>query len=186
MTALSAQGDLEGVEGGHHRAIAERHFAKRDPRPVMQRVDGVHREALEQPLFHHFARAAEVLFRRLENKVDGAAELTGLRQMGGGRQQHRGVAIVAAGVHDPGAARTVADAPQLGDRQGVHIGAQADNRPGAVLQRRHDAGAGQPAMHLQPKRGQQLRNAARGLLLLISELRRGVKFTSPANGFGDQ
>jgi hypothetical protein len=41
-------------------------------------------------------------------------------------------------------------------------------------------------MYLQPKRGQQLRNAARGLLLLISELRRGVKFTSPANGFGDQ
>ena len=118
--------------------------------------------------------------------MDGAAELTGLRQMGGGRQQHRGVAIVAAGVHDPGAARTVADAPQLGDRQGVHIGAQADDRPGAVFQRRHDAGAGQPAMNLQAKRGQQLGDAARGLLLLISELRRGVKLTSPACGFGDQ
>ena len=35
MAAFAAQGDLEGVEGGHHRAIAERHFAKRDPRPVM-------------------------------------------------------------------------------------------------------------------------------------------------------
>jgi hypothetical protein len=72
------------------------------------------------------------------------------------------MAIVAAGVHHARIARLIADVAQLGDRQRVHIGAQADNRPGAVLQRRHHAGACQPAMHLQAKRGQQFSDAARG------------------------
>ena len=82
------------------------------------------------------------------------AKAAGLRQMRGGGQQHSGMTIVAAGVHHARITGLVADVTQFSNRQRVHIGAQADNRPGAVLQGGHHPGPCQPAMHLQAKRCQ--------------------------------
>ena len=84
--------------------------------PVVQRVNSVHREALEQPLFHHFARAAEVLLRGLKDKMHGAAKVAGLRKVRGGGQQHGGVAVMAAGMHHASTTRTIFHRPLFSDR----------------------------------------------------------------------
>ena len=41
--------------------------------------------------------------------------------------QHGGVAVVPAGVHDPGALRDMLMRRQFVDGQGIHVGAQADS-----------------------------------------------------------
>ena len=186
MAAFAGQGNFKRVERGHHRPAADRHLAQRHTRPVVQRVNGIHREALKQPLLYHFPRAAQVLLGGLENKVHGTAKAAGLRQMRRCRQQNRAMTIMAAGVHHARIARFIADIALLGDRQRVHIGPQANHRTGAVLQGRDHAGTRQPAMHLEAKRREQFSHPTRGLLFLIPQLRASMKITSPANGLGDQ
>ncbi len=80
--------------------------------------------------------------------MDGAAEAARLRQPFGAGQQHGGVAVVTAGVHDAGLLRAPGGLSQLGYRQRVHIRPQADGfaRPG--LQRADDAGARQSGRYL--------------------------------------
>ena len=114
----------------------------------MQRIDRIHREALKQTLFHHFARAAQILLGGLKDKVHRAAKATRGRQLQRCRQQYRGMAVVAAGVHHALTRRAPLRVAFFGDGQGVHIGAQSDNRAVAVAQRADHASACQPAMHL--------------------------------------
>ena len=116
MAALAGQGNFKRIERGHHRPAADRHLAQRHTRPVVQRVNGIHREARKQPLFHHLTRAAQVLLSGLENKVNGAAKAAGLRQMRRCRQQHCAMAVVAAGVHHARITRFIVDVALLGDR----------------------------------------------------------------------
>ena len=81
---------------------------------------------VEQAVLDHLARAAAAFFGRLEDQVDGAVVVAVLREVLGGGQQHRGVAVVAAGVHLAGVRALVREGVVLGDRQRVHVGAQAD------------------------------------------------------------
>ena len=67
--------------------------------PVVHAEHRVHRELLEQAVLDHLARAAAAFFGRLEDQVHGAVEIAVLRQVLGRAQQHRGMAVVAAGVH---------------------------------------------------------------------------------------
>ena len=73
----------------------------------MQRVDFIAGEAVEQPVREHGARAAEALFRRLENEHGGAGEIAMLGEIAGGTEQHRGVAVMAAAVEASGDGRAV-------------------------------------------------------------------------------
>ena len=62
-------------------------------------------------------------------------------------EQHRGVAVMAAGMHLAGVARGDARRFEFLDRQRVHVGAQADRAPADVPCRMtaHDAGAADAA-----------------------------------------
>ena len=84
------------------------------------------REALEQALLDHHPAARLHLLGGLEDEVDGAGEVAGLGEVARGAEQHRGVAVVAAGVHPARVPRGVGQAGRLLDRQRVHVGAQAD------------------------------------------------------------
>ena len=58
--------------------------------------------------------------------MHGAAEIAMLRKIAGGAEQHRGVPVMAAGMHLAGILRGMGEAVLLMDVQGVHIGAKPD------------------------------------------------------------
>ena len=80
------------------------------------------------PSLHHHIAAAAAFFRRLEDHRHGAREIAGFGEVFGRAEKHRGVAVMAAGMHLAGALRGIGLAGRLEDRQRVHVGAQADRR----------------------------------------------------------
>ena len=112
----------------------------------MHPVHGFHREALEQAVVHHAARAGAAFFGRLEDQVDGAVEVAVLRQIVGCTQQHRCVPVMTTSMHLAGVARRVIKCVEFLHRQGVHVGTQADGAVrGAVLDDADDTRHAQPA-----------------------------------------
>ena len=97
----AAAGDLDGevVGGGEERAGADREVADRGAGHVVHAVDLLDAEALHQPVVDHLPAAAAALLGRLEDHHRGAVEVAGLGEVLRGAEQHRGVAVVAAGVH---------------------------------------------------------------------------------------
>mgnify|MGYP002621741539 CR=1 FL=1 len=150
MRALALHGDLENVEGGHHRPGPHGHLADIEAWPVVHAIDLLDREFLEQPVLDHDAAAAFILLRRLEDEIDRAVEILRLGEVLGGAQQHGGVAVMAAGMHLALMLRLVAEIVLLVHVQRIHVGTQADGPAGAVAARQlaDDAGAGEAAMHL--------------------------------------
>ncbi|NDE94021.1 MAG: amidohydrolase, partial [Betaproteobacteria bacterium] len=63
------------------------------------------------------------LFSGLKNKVDGAVEAFACCQILCSAKQHRGVTVMAAGMHQSLASRTMGELVQFQDRQSIHIGA---------------------------------------------------------------
>jgi len=108
-------------------------------------VDVQHRNRIDVRIVHrarldHRERAARAFFRRLEEQHDVAAELLALRDEHARRaQEHRGVRVVAAGVHLAGNFRTKRFAAALGQRQRIHVGAQTRNGPAPAAHDAHDA-----------------------------------------------
>ena len=93
------------------------------------RVDAVERAGGDD-----VARAArQQLLRVLEDEAHLAAQLVAqTEQRARDRKQHRGVAVVAAGVHDAFALRRERQAALLLDRERVDVRAQREHRPGAA------------------------------------------------------
>ena len=92
-----------------------------------------------------------------------------------------GVDVVAAGVHDPGVARTVGFCVEFGDGEGVHV--RADPDAGAAfargaLEQGHDAVPRDARLGLDPQFLKPLRDEGRGFLLLVGEL--GIRVEVPA------
>ncbi len=83
-------------------------------------------EALEQPVVQHLLCAAATLLRRLEYEVHRTCEVRVAVEQPCRAQKHRGVSVVAAGVHLAGNLGGVLEAVGLLQRQAVHIAAQAD------------------------------------------------------------
>ncbi len=149
--------------------------------PVVHAVDGVAGEAFEQPVLQHLQRAADALFGRLEDEVDGAVEVPRFRQVLGRAQQHRGVAVMAAGVHLAGVLAGVRQVRRFQDRQRVHVGAQADRcLPVAVAQDADDACLADAAMDLDPPFLQLAGHQVGGAVLFQAEL--GVRVDVAADG----
>ena len=73
--------------------------AHRQSRQVVDSVDLVHREPLEQAIFDHRPGSGAALFGRLEHENDGAGKIAIGREMAGGGEERRRMAVVAAGMH---------------------------------------------------------------------------------------
>ncbi|KPZ08015.1 hypothetical protein ALO94_200656 [Pseudomonas syringae pv. spinaceae] len=131
-------------------------------------------------------RAAKVFLGRLKDEVHGAGEPAGFRQVPGGGEQNRRVAVMPAGVHAALVGRLVHAVAQLLNRQSVHVGTNADSRAFAVAQSADHAGAAQPTMHLKAKTGQQLSHFVGGFQLLKTKLRRSVDRAAPDGCFVNQ
>jgi hypothetical protein len=99
----------------------------------------------------------------------------------GGAEQHRRVAVVAAGVHLAEALRRVQPPAQLLHVQRVEVGAQRDARALAVLQGRDHAGAGQTAVHRQAHQRERLRHDVGGAVLFERGLGVGVDVAAPGD-----
>ena len=118
--------DVEEVGRRHGGAGAELDLAVRAVGRVVEAVDLVAGKALEQPVGDHRAGAAQALLGRLEDEQGRAVEVAGLGEVARRAEQHGGVAVMAAGVHLARHRRAIGQVGLLLDRQGVHVGAQAD------------------------------------------------------------
>ena len=126
MRPLAGDFDVEEGPAGRTGAAAKGELSNRHARAVVHAVDGVARKPLEQPVLQHRQRTAGAFLGGLEDEIDGAVEIAGLRQVLRGTKQHGGVAVVAAGVHAAGVLADVGDVVDLQHRQRVHVRAQPD------------------------------------------------------------
>ena len=93
----------------------------------MHAVDLLDAEAVHQPVLDHGVGAGTALLGRLEDHDRVAGEIPGLGEIAGRAQQHGGVAVMTAGMHQ---ARRLGGMGQIGrllDRQRVHVGAKPDH-----------------------------------------------------------
>ena len=104
-----------------------------------------------------------------------------------GAEQHRGVAVVSAGMHVPLVSRTVWAVILLQQGQRVHIGTQTDRtRTVPPAQNADDAGSGQSSVHLQSIAGQLASDQLGGPRLVESEFRVSVDVTPNRREFGEK
>ena len=184
VRSLAPDDDAKGIHRGHDRPGAHRELARIELRKVVHAIDGIYGEALEQSVVDHHLGAAGQLFGGLEDEADGAVELARLGQVLGGAKQHRGVPIVAAGMHLAVVARAVRHLVRLKQGKRVHVGAQADRaRRVARAQRADDAGSGEAAVDLDSERFELGGHDAGGPRLLEGELGMGVDILAPRRHF---
>ncbi len=127
------------------------------------------------------ARAAgRQLLGVLEDESNLSGELVApLAEDLGGGEQHRGVTVVAARVHDPGPRRGVGHVVLLVDRQRVHVGSKHDHLAGARALQPGDDRRARRALDLEPaERAEGVLDEIRGFVLFEREL--GVRVEVPA------
>ena len=133
-------------------------------------------EAAIEAVLHHGPGAEDPLLRRLADQDQGAGPV-GLarRHLAGGADQGGDVHIMAAGVHDRlfdpvgvqlARRRGVGQARAFLQRQTIHVGADHDGGPVAVLQHRDHARAADAGRDLISQGRQLARQPRRGLDLL--------------------
>ena len=116
----------------------------------MHAVDLVDGEAVHQPVLDHRGCSRAALLRGLKDHDRVAREIARLRQITGGAEQHRGMPVMAAGVHQALCLGGVSEVGRLLDRQRIHVGAKPDHpdiglaRGLAALDDADDAGAASP------------------------------------------
>ena len=130
--AAAAQRDVERAAGGHDGAAGQSECAGRHAGPVVHAEHGLHGELFEQAVLDHAACAAAGFFGGLEDDVHDPVEIAVLRQVPCGRQQHGGVAVMAAGVHGAGVAAGVCKGVGFRHGQGVHVGTQTQGPAGTA------------------------------------------------------
>src|SRR5262245_34132933 len=178
--------DLENVLRRHQPAGARGEAADGQARPVVQAVDLTEREAFEQPVLEHGQGTSPPLLGGLEEEAEGAVEAP----LGGEdlrrAEQHGGVAVVAAGVHQPGAPGAVGAVPQLLDAERVHVGAERDRASGgAAAQRADDADPTDPLDDLvEPETPELVGDERGGSRQLEPELGVGVEVVPPGRHLG--
>ena len=140
-------------------------------------------EAIHHAFVHHLLAAAAAFLGRLEDDRDGAGEVAGFGEIFRRTEKHRGVAVMAAGVHLARNRRRIRLVRGLDYRQRVHVGAQAHRRAGAepALDDADDAGPGEAGRHLVAAEILQPRSHEIGRLVKVeAEFRRPVDMTAPA------
>ena len=190
MRRPAAQDDAEIVDRGQRRAGQRLHRAERQVGDVVDAVDRVAREALEQPVIQHRLGAGEPLLGGLEDEVHRAREIPRLGEVFRRAQQHRGVPVMAAGMHAVRCARAVGEVVGLLHRQRVHVRAQAD-RPVAAgrfapAQDAHHPRAAEAAMHLDAPFRELGGDDFTGAVFLEADLGMRVEVLPPGGHFGLQ
>ena len=188
MAGRAVQRDHEAPGLGHDRPVMHGDRAGLEPRPVVEAEDALHREALEQPVGDHRARAGAVLLRRLEQQLHRAAPALVGSQERGRAEQRDGVAVMAAGMHDLRRGRGIGAASFAScDRQRIHVGAQADRTVrAAAAQRRDHAMAADAGGEGHAELRQLLADEGAGLLLLQRQFGIGVEMAAPAGEHVEQ
>src|SRR5262249_36773690 len=121
------------------------------------------------------------LLARLEYEVDGAVELARFGQILGGAEQHCGVSIVTAGMHDACPTALIGGTRPLVDRQSIHIGAQSDRaRAIAAAEHANHACSIDETMHLYAPGHEEARNDIGRAVRLQAELGMGVDIAADA------
>jgi hypothetical protein len=185
VRTLAQHGEIELVGRGHQRPRTQAETARRHAGPVVDAEDGVHRALFEQAVLDHAFGAAAALFGRLENQVHGAVEIALARKVEGRAQQHRGVAVVAAGVHLSFVGRRMGEGVDFLHRQGVHVGAQADRAfSGARLDDADHAGDAHAADDRDAPFGELGGDHVGGALLFVAEFGMGVDVAPDLPQFG--
>jgi hypothetical protein len=115
-----------GVVGRCHRStFAKDKIALGHPGHVVHGKYGIARKALEQAIGDHSQGATASFFCWLENQIQGAVKVAGMRQMVCCSHEHGSVPIVSASMHhaamDTGPCHTTG----LVDGQCIHVGTQA-------------------------------------------------------------
>ena len=116
----------------------------------MHAVDLLDAPTVHHAVIAHFLAAAAAFFGGLEDHHNGTVEIAGLGEILRRAQQHRSVAIMAAGVHGVCGLGGILQTGFFVDRQRVHIGAQPDDlasRVGFALDHAYNAGAANARDH---------------------------------------
>ena len=184
MAAFALNLDLEAEVRGHDGAYAHRHLSCRQRRPVVQRKHGFAGEFFKQAIVHHGLGAGTAFFCWLKNQMHRAIKVGLLAQQGRRAQQHGGVAVVATGMHAALVLADVLESIDFCDRQGIHVSANANAAAritgitAFAINRRHNAGLAQTAMHLQAQSFQIRGNLVTSAGLFVLELRVGMQITA--------
>ena len=120
--------------------MIDEELPQRRARPVVHGENLVAGEALEEAVLDHLACATAELLGGLKDEVQRALPVFILSEGDSGTEQHGGVAVVTAAMHLSRRARTVGKLVLFGQRQRVHVGAQAEARPLATSQRADHTG----------------------------------------------
>src|ERR1700716_4239752 len=144
--------DGEAVSGRHQWARPKRELANRKAGIVVHAVDFPDAEAIHQAVLDHGFSAGTSLLGGLEDHDGGTGEIARFGEIARGAEQHRSMAIVAAGMHLAWYRLSIWEIVCLLDRQCVHVGAQSDD-PAAVVRlaatdHPHHAGAADAGHHL--------------------------------------
>ena len=176
MCPAARDRDVEERATRRLRPLADGKRSDRLAGPVVQGEHLVAGKPVEQPVLQHGERAADALLARLEDEMHGALEGGRGGEIPGSAQQHGGVAVVAAGVHQPRLAAAIRQVGLLLHRQAVHVGAQADRLAArAALQHADHAGLADAPVHLDAPLGELGRDDLRRAVLLQPDLRVGMQ-----------
>ena len=192
MTAMALDGDVDGVGRSHQRSRADREGADRQPRTVVHAVDLVDLETLDQSVLNHRLGAGTALLGRLEDHGHLAGEVAGFGEIARGAEQHRGMAVMAAGMHQARGLRGIGQPGRLLDRQRIHVGAQAEHLDLAAaglaaLDDADDAGLAQPRRDLVTAEfAQPVGHEGRGPMHLVEQLRVRMDIPPPGLDIGLQ
>lgn len=136
-----------------------------------------------EAIFTHFTTVAAAFFGGLKNHHDGAIEVTRLGEIFGGAEQHSGVTVVTAGVHQSLVLRSVGQVGGFDDGQRIHVGAQPDNAAAgslATVNHADDARATEPGSDLvAAERPEFFRHKRRSAVRLEQQFRVLVQLTVP-------
>ena len=190
VAALALDINVELVGGGKERPRADRELPCGHAGPVVHAVHFLHAPAFHQAVFAHFAPAAAAFFGGLEDQHDGAVKVPGFGQVLRRTQQHRGVAVVATGVHRAIGLGRIGQPGLFVDRQRIHVGAQADDLARCVrlaLDDPDDAGAADAGDDLVAAKGFQLVGHQRaGAVGVEQDLGVFVQVAAPGGDVGVQ
>ncbi len=120
---------VEIVGGGKEGAGPDGEMADRHAGHVVHAVDLADAEALHHTVVDHRLGAGAAFLGGLEDDDRRTVEAARLGEIAGGSEEHGGMAVMAACMHEARVLRCVVEAGRLGDWQRVHIGAKADDRP---------------------------------------------------------
>ena len=154
VTAQPFDPDVDGIRRRHDRTGPDRERADRDSRTIMHAIDLVDGETVHQPVLDHRGGSRAALFGGLKDHDRIAGEIPRLGQITGGAEQHRGMAVMAAGVHLARRLGCIRKTGLLLDRQRIHVGAKPDHLDLAVAGRlaalddADDAGAAEAGRNL--------------------------------------